>query len=295
MAISRLFNSLLSKNFIVLVVSLVLAACSTEENFTDSTTGTGTGVVQGTTPVPVTEPAPITILSVSASKIKNGDETTLSWDSTDADSCEASGDWNGKRNTRGSEKIKPHKWKSDYTLTCSGDGGTTTDSVTVTVEDVPSPVPVVNLSVSPSSIEEGQSAILSWTSTYADSCTATGGWSGTRSISGTFTVSPAVTSTYSLTCTGAGGSTSNSVSVTVNTPPPPIPVVNLSVSPSTIEQGQSASLSWTSTDADSCVASGGWTGARTTTGSVSISPSATSNYILTCSGPGGSTSDSVRI
>src|SRR5690348_4624290 len=43
--------------------------------------------------------------------------------------------------------------------------------------------------------------------------------------------------------------------------PPPAPTVTISVSPTTITVGQSATLTWSSTNAVSCAASGtGWTG-----------------------------------
>jgi hypothetical protein len=121
-----------------------LLSCSTEENFGDA----GAGVAEGANSEPVLEPsqeAPVATLSVSASKIKLGDEITLSWDSVNADSCDATGDWKGKLGTKGSEKIKPNKNKTNYTLTCSSADGTTSDSVTVSVTaDSPTvPLPVL--------------------------------------------------------------------------------------------------------------------------------------------------------
>ena len=86
-----------------------------------------------------------------------------------------------------------------------------------------SPVPTVALSASPVSIETGNAATLSWSSTNATSCTASAAWSGTKSTSGTqSTGTLSATSTYSLSCTGAGGSASQSTTVTVtaaSTPP----------------------------------------------------------------------------
>ena len=81
----------------------------------------------------------------------------------------------------------------------------------------------------------------------------------------------------------------------MNAPTKPAPTVSLSVSPPSISEGESATLTWGTTDADSCVASGAWSGAKATSGSVSVSPAATSNYILSCNGTGGSTSDSVSV
>lgn len=74
------------------------------------------------------------------------------------------------------------------------------------------------------------------------------------------------------------------------TPLPTMPVVNLSATPVTIDQGQSATLSWSSTDVNTCTASGDWSGSRTSSGSESVSPTVTSTYTLSCNGDGGSDS-----
>ncbi len=73
-------------------------------------------------------------------------------------------------------------------------------------------VPTVSLAVSPSSIAVGSRATLSWSSSNATTCTASGAWSGTQALSGSQTVAPAAagTETYTLTCTGAGGTASAS-------------------------------------------------------------------------------------
>jgi hypothetical protein len=75
--------------------------------------------------------------------------------------------------------------------------------------------PTVSLAASPASISSGQSSTLSWNSTNATSCSASGAWSGTQLTSGSQTVSPTATSTYSLTCSGAGGSATASATVTL--------------------------------------------------------------------------------
>lgn len=81
------------------------------------------------------------------------------------------------------------------------------------------PAPTVTLTASPPSISAGQSSTLTWISTNATSCTASGGWSGAKSVSGSEQVGPiAATTSFTLTCTGSGGSGAQSVSVTVNPP-----------------------------------------------------------------------------
>jgi len=85
---------------------------------------------------------------------------------------------------------------------------------------VPVP-PSVNLTANPAAITAGQSATLSWSSSGADSCAASGGWSGSRSLSGTFVVSNLQSTTnYSLTCANSTGSTTRTATVTVNASTP---------------------------------------------------------------------------
>jgi len=94
---------------------------------------------------------------------------------------------------------------------------TATTKVTV-AGGTPPAVPTVSLVATPSSITVGGSATLTWSSTNATSCAASGAWSGTQASSGTTSVAPATAgvSTYSLNCTGAGGSGSASTSVSVS-------------------------------------------------------------------------------
>lgn len=79
--------------------------------------------------------------------------------------------------------------------------------------------PDVLLSAGATSINLGQSTTLSWTSTNATTCTASGGWSGTQTTSGSQTITPTTTTTYDLLCTGSTGLTgSSSIPVTVVIP-----------------------------------------------------------------------------
>src|SRR3989344_4921383 len=92
------------------------------------------------------------------------------------------------------------------------------------------PPPSVTFSANPTSITSGQTSTLTWSSTGATSCSASGGWSGTKAASGTETTATlAANATFTLTCSNAGGSTPSSVTVTVTAPPPPSPTGNLTV------------------------------------------------------------------
>ena len=76
-----------------------------------------------------------------------------------------------------------------------------------------SPPPTVTLSVSPSSIDWGESATLEWSSTSAESAEIVPDI-GAVPVSGSRKVSPRTTTTYRITVRGAGGQT-QTASVTV--------------------------------------------------------------------------------
>lgn len=87
-------------------------------------------------------------------------------------------------------------------------------------KEAPQPSPTNSISVSPTSISAGSTAVLSWSSSNATSCTASGAWSGEQGAVGSVTVTPAAGSyTYTLTCSGTGGSVSSSTTLAVSAPP----------------------------------------------------------------------------
>ncbi len=75
--------------------------------------------------------------------------------------------------------------------------------------------PTATLSANPTSIPSGQSSTLTWGSTNASSCTGTNVLTG-NAVSGSLTVTPLTTTTYSVSCIGAAGSASASTTVTVS-------------------------------------------------------------------------------
>src|ERR1700683_3839487 len=110
-----------------------------------------------------------------------------------------------------------------------------------------SPAPTASISAAPNSIASGKSATLTWSSTNATTCTATGGWSGALQPSGTRTIGAlTATTSYSLVCTGAGGTSATSeATVTVM----PAPTVTLLAASAAVEAGASTTLGWRSTNA----------------------------------------------
>lgn len=112
-----------------------------------------------------------------------------------------------------------------WQIACGGGGG----SVNPTPEQ---PAPTATLVANPTMVNAGAAATLSWTTTNASSAAIDNSiGSVTPVASGSVTVHPSVTTTYTLTAQGAGGTTTATAIITVP--------VNVAVSgPSTIPLGQ---------------------------------------------------------
>jgi hypothetical protein len=156
--------------------------------------------------------------SATPSSIDSGSTTTLAWNSANVSSCSASNDWSGPKPTSGNQVVGPLTASRNYTLSCSGPGGTISRSVTVAVTAV-TPAPSVSLSATPTSVPTNGSATLAWSSTEASSCAASGAWSGSKPTSGSTSTGALTHSSndFTLSCSGPGGTTSRTVRVTAST------------------------------------------------------------------------------
>jgi hypothetical protein len=229
-------------------------------------------------------------LTASTDTIALGGSTTLTWSTIEASSCTASGGWSGTLPASGTQTVTPTAVGSvTYTLTCTaGTTASTPVSVTVSVGEVP---PAPTLALSATSVVAGGTTTITWSSTYATACTASGSWTGTLAASGSQTLTAPATAgsyNYALVCSNATGtSPATSVSLTVTEAPPPAP--SLTLSATSIAVGSTATLTWSSSNATSCTASGSWTGTLATSGSQTVTPTATGTdtYSLTCSDSGG--------
>jgi hypothetical protein len=255
---------------------------------------TGTTPASATAPVTVL-PAPTVTLTASPSSVAAGSASTLTWTTTNATLCTASAGWSGTQGTSGSLPTAALSATTIYTLTCAGGAGTTPASATVTVtvtSPAPPPKPTVTLAASPTSVAPAGASTLTWSTANASTCTASGGWSGTKAAGGSVSTGAInATTTYTLTCSGAAGTTPAAASVTVTvTAGASSPTVTLAASPTSLAAGAKSTLTWSTTHATSCTASAGWSGTKATSGSASTDAlSATTSYTLTCSGAAGTT------
>lgn len=228
--------------------------------------------------------APTVTLSCTPTDVEYNQGVVLEWSSTNADSCTASDAWSGEKEVEGSEEVGPLTGNVSFTLSCTGNDLETTETVNVTVGAPPNPdTPSVSLSADPSSVEMNGATTLTWSSLNADTCTASGAWSGDKGLTGEETIdSLTANSTFVLECTGTGGTVSASTAVVVNVPPEE-PSVTLSAEPTTVAINGSTTLSWSSSNVDNCTASGAWDGDKEPSGQEIIETlDADSTFTLTC-------------
>ena len=89
------------------------------------------------------------------------------------------------------------------------------------VEAPPPPArPTVTLQANPTTVNKGESSMLSWNSTDATQLSIDPGV-GAVNAQGSTKVSPTDSTTYTITATGPGGSASATAAVSVNVPAPP--------------------------------------------------------------------------
>ena len=102
----------------ILLAIFIISACG------------GGGRGGGTPPAP--EPSPTSSLSASSSSVILDTAVTLTWSSTNATSCSASGAWSGSKAIRGTEDITiSTPGNNQFTISCSGLGGSSSASTTI--------------------------------------------------------------------------------------------------------------------------------------------------------------------
>jgi hypothetical protein len=167
-------------------------------------------------------------------------------------------------------------------LTAVAPAGNVLASATVTVNPgtvVPGNPQIIRFEASPLNIQPGQQSTLSWTTTGAATVSISG--VGAVTLNGSTTVSPAQTTTYTLSATSSDGKTVTApVTVTVSTGTVPQIVVFV-VTPSTIDPGSSAKLCWQVTGATSIGIQPGVGSNLSANDCATVSPSATTTYTLT--------------
>jgi pimeloyl-ACP methyl ester carboxylesterase len=208
--------------------SLSVTPASTTTYTLTATGAGGTASATATVTVNPSSPKVVSFVANPATVIA-GQSTTLTWTTTNATSVTISG-VAGTQPANGSLSVTPAS-TTTYTLTATGTGGTASATAIVTVN--PASPKVVSFVANPATVTTGQTSTLSWTTTNATSVTISG-VAGTQPVNGSVFVFPTVSSTYTLTATGAGGIATATTSVNVTSAqsgrhrtvrPPPSPVI----------------------------------------------------------------------
>lgn len=164
--------------------------------------------------------------------------------------------------------------------------------INITIENPPAPTsgPVIDLKINGNDASEqvlGAPAnfSVSWNAVNADTCEASGSWTGSKDMSGTqsFVSSSKKDFVYTLTCVGQLGTTAKSINLKVAE----APVCSFTALPPSINKMSSfiteSELSWKCDYSDECDLSPNPANATIKTyGTLRVSPDQTTNYILTC-------------
>jgi hypothetical protein len=165
--------------------------------------------ITASTILTVVQPAPTISLSASSQTITAGQTTTLTWTTTNATSTTGV-NFSTNGAVSGSAIISPVA-STTYSIIATGSGGSTSASISITVNPAP---PTVSLTLSSQSITVGQSSVLAWASTNASSTTGTNFSTG-GATSGNVGVSPTANTKYSITASGTGGTETASILLVV--------------------------------------------------------------------------------
>lgn len=167
-------------------------------------------------------------------------------------------------------------------------------------------LPVINsFNSTPAAVADGSPAVLNWDVSNATALIIDQGV-GSVSSSGTSIVTPAATTTYTLTAVNAAGAITKSVTVAVNSssltttvpvtpfPSGPLPVASFTINPGGITPSGTAVLNWNVANASNVAIDNG-IGPVPVSGSRAVSPNVTTDYTLTASNAVGSVTSVVRL
>ena len=146
----------------------------------------------------VVEPPTVTFSS-SPNPIDPGQSTKLTWSSTNATSCTGTGFSTGGATSNASGVAVAPLTTTAYQITCTGPGGPTTKTITVTVNQ-----PQVSITASPSRVRSGDTTTLTWSSSGVLGCTETGPGLASTTKNGSQSVVITGQSTFAITCTTHG-------------------------------------------------------------------------------------------
>ncbi len=270
---------------------------TTTTTYTITATGSG-GVGSVSITIIVLESLlPLVDIIVFPETLQLGEDTALAWSSKNADSIKIESSLGTvyqdlALNSGPQGMVLIPETTTTYTITASGPGGVTTDSATVKV------LPSFSVEANPNPIKAGDPCILTLNTINADSVTINQGIDDVDLTAGapyhhsaSITLNPVENTTYTITATGAGGTTEVTVQVTVE------PKVTFHVENDTVKFGQPTVFHWSTiyTETVSFEPSTNSEAFNSQPGGFEVFPLEDTTYILTATGPGGVTTQSVTV
>jgi len=288
-------NQLVSPSY---TTDYVLTASNANNTVTSSATLTINPYIPYSPSYPVPYPsAPlgalplINFFDINPPVINAGSSATIQWDVGNADNVFIDNGI-GDVPLSSSMTITPSATTA-YTITASNIYGSATSLATVVVNPPAGAAAILTFSATPSNITAGNSSTFQWNVIGATSVSINQGI-GAVPLSGTKSVSPNVTTTYTLTAMNGAGSVMASTTVNV-APPAGTPfIISFTSNPSSITAGHSSLLQWTVAGATSVSIDQG-IGVVPLSGSRLVSPVANTVYTLTATNSSGSVSASTAV
>lgn len=151
---------------------------------------------------------------------------------------------------------------------------------------------VTSFAANPATITAGQTANLTWDISGATSVSIDQGV-GTVTLSGTKAVSPAATTTYTITASNSSGPATAKATVTVSTPAKP-EIISFTANPETIST-KPVTLQWNVTGATSVSIAPGIGDNLSAIGTTTVSPTTNTTYTLTATNEAGSVTKEVTV
>ncbi|HSB15253.1 MAG TPA: OmpA family protein [Bryobacteraceae bacterium] len=205
--------------------------------------------------------------------IRAGETTTIVWEVQNADEVSISG--LGKVDPKaGTSTVAPTQ-TTMYTLTAKN--GTSEVSETLTVQVQRADARVLRFMATPTNINAGEAATLTWETENATEVSISG--VGAVAPNGSTAVSPTQTTTYTLTAKNPYGEASAAATITVAPGPR---IVRFTATPTEILPTEQSQLVWEVEGATEVTISG--LGKVNASGTSTVSPPDTTTYVLTAKG-----------
>jgi len=223
----------------------------------------------------------IATFTANPTTINAGQSSTLTWQVSNADTVVITS--LGSVALNGSQAVTPVT-TTTYTLTATHGSQTATAQATVTVNSGSGLPVIVSFAANPTTIDYGKSSTLSWVVQNATTVTIDN-TIGTVGLTGSHAISPASTTTYTITASNANGSVSAQTKLTVIGS---VQILSFTATPSTVASGAVSVLVCQTSGAVDIKISG-LDFVNTNNAVASVHVIQTSNYTCTATGADGQT------